>query len=59
MSMVDDIALDVLFELPDGVVQYLSADVHVDVHDHLATADVEIDIWCKIHDDNFLMLIWM
>ena len=38
---VDDIALDVLFEL--GVVQYLSADVYVYVHDHLVIADVEVD----------------
>ena len=37
---VDDIAFVVLFELPDGVVQYLS---DVDVHDHLAVADVEVD----------------
>ena len=35
---VDDIAPDVLFELPDDVVQYLSADVHVDVQDHLVLA---------------------
>ena len=40
---VDDIAPDVLFELPDDVVQYLSADVHVDVHDHLVLPDVEVD----------------
>ena len=40
---VDDVALDVLFELPDDVVQYLSADVHVDVHDHLVPPGVEVD----------------
>ena len=40
---VDDIAPDVLFELLDDVVQHLSADVHVDVHNHLALADVEVD----------------
>ena len=38
---VDDIALDVLFELPDRVVQYLSADVYVDVHDHLVIVEVD------------------
>ena len=42
-AYVDDIAPDVLFELPDVVDQYLSADVHVDVHDHLVLPDVEVD----------------
>ena len=32
-----------LFELPDDVVQYLPADVQVDIHDHLALPNVEVD----------------